>query len=75
MVLLLSNSIGTVDQPYRGSVSAVFYHLLFWKKPYQVGDRIGQIHIEKVIPLSFRETDQLSETDRADGGFGSTGKN
>lgn len=42
--------------------------------PYRVGDRVGQIYLEKVIDFEFEETRDLSETDRGWGGFGSTGK-
>lgn len=41
--------------------------------PYKIGDRIGQIYLEEVIPMDFIEVDELSETDRGIGGFGSTG--
>ena len=42
--------------------------------PYQVGDRVGQIYLETVIPIDFSLVDELSDTPRGDGGFGSTGK-
>ena len=42
--------------------------------PYKVGDRIGQIYLEEIIPIDFIEVEELSETDRGSGGFGSTGK-
>jgi dUTP pyrophosphatase len=41
--------------------------------PYQVGDRIGQIYLEEVIPIEFEEVEELSETVRGTGGFGSSG--
>lgn len=42
--------------------------------PYKEGERIGQIYLEEVIPIEFEEVEELSETDRGDGGFGSSGK-
>ena len=42
--------------------------------PFKVGDRIGQIYLEKVIPIEFEEVEELSQTDRGTGGFGSTNK-
>ena len=42
--------------------------------PFKVGDRIGQIYLEEVIPIEFVEVDELDETVRGDGGFGSTGR-
>ena len=41
--------------------------------PYQVGERIGQIYLEEVTPIEFEEVEELSETIRGAGGFGSTG--
>lgn len=41
--------------------------------PYHVGERIGQIYLEEVIPIEFEEVEELSETIRGTGGFGSTG--
>lgn len=41
---------------------------------YKVGDRIGQIIIMPYPKISFKEVDKLSSTERAEGGFGSTGE-
>jgi dUTP pyrophosphatase len=72
--MLLSNSPGTIDAGYRGEIMAVFYAIPFISKPYKVGERIFQLLIKKVSPVEFVETDKLSETDRGNGGYGSTGK-
>ena len=73
--LALSNSVGVIDSGYRGELQATF------KKEngldslaYKVGDRIAQIMIIPYPPIEFDEVDDLSETERGDGGFGSTGK-
>lgn len=42
--------------------------------PFKVGDRIGQIYLEEVIPIEFEEVEELTETERGTNGFGSTGK-
>lgn len=42
--------------------------------PYKVGDRIGQIYLEEIIPIEFEEVKELSTTERNTGGFGSSGK-
>lgn len=42
--------------------------------PFKVGDRVAQMYFEPVWDAKFIETNELSDTDRADGGFGSTGK-
>lgn len=72
--MVLSNSVGTVDRGYRGEVTAVFYHVLPWKKPYDVGERFAQIHLSVQPKIEFVETDSLSESERGSGGYGSTGK-
>lgn len=43
------------------------------KFPYEVGDRIGQVYLEKIIPIEWEEVTELSETERGEGGHGSTG--
>ena len=42
--------------------------------PYLIGDRVGQMYLEKIIPIEFEEVNSLVETKRGSGGFGSTGK-
>jgi len=73
--LTLSNSVGVIDSGYRGELQATF------KKTngldslaYKVGDRIAQIMIIPHPPIEFDAVDELSDTERGDGGFGSTGK-
>lgn len=72
--MLLSNCQGTIDELYRGEVSAVFYHVMTNMERYHVGDRIGQIKIGVTLPIEFEEVDALSETERGIGSYGSTGK-
>lgn len=47
--------------------------LQYPKFPFNVGDRIGQIYLEEIIPIEFEEVDELLETKRGQGGFGHTG--
>lgn len=71
----LSNAEGTLDFGYRGEVAAVFYHILPDMPRYKVGDRIGQIKLGFTYPLDFEFVDEINmNTDRGEGGFGSTGK-
>lgn len=42
--------------------------------PFKVGDKIGQVYLEEVIDVTFDETDELDDTDRGIGGFGSSGR-
>ena len=72
--MVLSNSVGTVDDLYRGEVSAIFYHVFPEMPRYRVGDRIGQIKLGFTLPLEFEEVDELGRTLRGDGGYGSTGR-
>lgn len=48
--------------------------LIYSEFPFKVGDRIGQIYLEEVIPIEFDEDTELIETSRGEGGFGSSGK-
>lgn len=79
--LLLSNSVGVIDSGYRGEVvlkfkSALFEDstYIFGHDEYNIGDRIGQIIIMPIPHIEFNEVDELTETERGQGGFGSTGK-
>lgn len=71
--MVLSNCEGTIDELYTGEVSAVFYHVFPNMERYKVGQRIGQIKIGITTPIEFVVVDELSETERNDGGYGSTG--
>jgi dUTP pyrophosphatase len=73
--LILSNSVGVIDSGYRGEIQATF------KKEngldslaYKVGDRICQIMIIPHPTIEFEEVNELNNTERGEGGFGSTGK-
>ena len=72
--MVLSNAVGTIDELYRGEVSAVFYHVFPGMPRYRVGDRIGQIKLGFTLPIEFEEVDELGRTARGDGGYGSTGR-
>ena len=73
--MILSNGIGTGDEGYRGEYKAVFYHLLKDLPSYEIGDRIIQCQLVERDDehYSIRYVDTLSDTERGDGGFGSTG--
>jgi len=47
---------------------------LYEEFPFEVGDRVGQVYLEEVVPIEFIEVNELSESKRGDGGFGSTNK-
>ena len=71
--MVFSNCEGTIDELYTGEVSAVFYHIFPNMERYKVGQRIGQIKIGTTMPVEFVVVDELDETERNDGGYGSTG--
>ncbi len=73
--LILTNCVGVVDSDYRGSISFKFKSHLegAYSKSYSIGDRIGQIVFKKIETPTLFQVDELSETDRGNGGFGHTG--
>jgi dUTP pyrophosphatase len=71
--LQLSNSVGVIDSGYRGEVQATFNKLHHKVEQYKVGDRVAQIIILPYPKIQLVETDKLSDSERGDGGFGSTG--
>ena len=75
--LMLSNCVGVVDSGYRGELQATFNKVnqnSQAENDYKVGDRIAQIMIVPHPDIQFEEADELSDTERGEGGFGSTGK-
>jgi dUTP pyrophosphatase len=75
--LMLSNCVGVVDSGYRGELQATFNKInqnSIAENDYKVGDRVAQIMIIPHPPIEFKEVNDLSETERGEGGFGSTGK-
>lgn len=68
------NSPGTIDGDYRGEVGVILINHSGEDFVVNVGDRIAQLVIGMVVKLDFDEVDNLDETERGSGGFGSTGK-
>ena len=73
--LLLSNSVGVLDSGYRGEVmfKFKFSNCDYSENTYEIGERIGQIIILPYPQIEFEEAEELSETERGNGGYGSTG--
>ncbi len=73
--MILCNSIGTIDAGYRGEVKAMFY-ADHESRPYNVGDKIAQLVVPECLAteVEFVEVDELGDSSRGEGGFGSTGK-
>ena len=68
------NAPGTIDADYRGEVGVLLVNLS--NEPFTIvsGDRIAQLVVAKVEQIEWKPTSQLSDTERGEGGFGSTGK-
>ena len=62
--------ISDYDKSYK--IIENYSALTYEEFPYKVGDRIGQIYLEEVIPMEFEILDLLKPTTRGEGGFGST---
>jgi len=67
------NTPGTIDASYRGEVCVILAN--FSDEPFEIhtGDRIAQLVLQKVETINFEEVDDLSTTERSDGGFGHSG--
>lgn len=68
------NTPGTIDADYRGEVGVILINLGPHRFEAKAGDRIAQMVIARVPQAKLVEVDELSETNRGAGGFGSTGK-
>lgn len=85
--LILGNSVGVLDSGYRGEVVFKFKPMPTYQEnefgrtvfdicnyqSYSIGDRIGQIIIMPIPKIEFIEVDELSDSERGNGGFGSSG--
>ncbi|MEC7806835.1 MAG: dUTP diphosphatase [Pseudomonadota bacterium] len=67
------NSPGTIDSDYRGEVSVLLVNLGNEIFSFNRGDRIAQIVFSKVEQVQLEEVEELYESDRGTGGYGSTG--
>lgn len=68
------NTPGTVDSDYRGEIKVIIYNHGNEDFIINNGDRIAQMVLSPVIKINFEETNNLPDTVRGQGGFGSTGK-
>ena len=72
--LRLSNSIGLIDGGYRGEIMASCDNIKDIEYKVERGQRLFQLVAADCSPISYKIQNNLSETSRGDGGFGSTGK-
>ena len=68
------NSPGTIDADYRGEIGVILVNLSNTSFTIQPGDRIAQLVVAKFEQIDWLPMNELSDTKRGEGGFGSTGK-
>ncbi|MEK9716800.1 MAG: dUTP diphosphatase [Pelagibacteraceae bacterium] len=73
--LTVLNTPGTVDADYRGEIKVILINLSSENYIVKKGDRIAQMVLCPIVKASFELVDELPESLRSSGGFGSTGKN
>lgn len=68
------NSPGTIDADYRGEIKVILVNLS--KEPFTIepGERIAQIVFAQIEQITWRDVNNISITERGDGGFGHTGR-
>jgi dUTP pyrophosphatase len=71
--LSLLNTPGTIDSDYRGEIKVILINLSNETAVVNTGERIAQIVIAKYEKVKLQEVDELTDTDRGEGGFGHTG--
>jgi len=71
--MTLRNCVGVIDSGYRGPVVLKFKSEKHSAFNYNIGDRVAQLMIMPYPQINFIEVDELSDSDRGIGGFGSTG--
>ena len=69
-----ANKVGVIDSDYRGQVMVALHNHSQEDQVVNPGERVAQLIITPVFTPGSREVDDLSETDRGSGGFGSTGR-
>ena len=69
-----ANKVGVIDSDYRGEVRVVLLNHSKQEQTIVPGERVAQLIITPVLTPAYEETEELSDTQRGVGGFGSTGK-
>lgn len=71
--LTVLNSPGTIDADYRGDIGVILVNLSNEEVTIEPKERVAQLVIAKYTQAEWEEVNELTETDRGEGGFGSTG--
>jgi dUTP pyrophosphatase len=69
-----ANKVGVIDSDYRGEIKVVLLNHSGTEQTVAPGERIAQMIITPVLTPAYEEVEELTDTDRGTGGFGSTGK-
>ena len=69
-----ANKVGVVDSDYRGEIKVALHNHGKEAQTVEKGERIAQMVIAPYLSVDYEEADELSETERGEGGFGSTGR-
>ena len=69
-----ANKVGVIDADYRGELMVSLYNHSGETRTVECGDRIAQLVIAPYLTARFQEAEELDDTERGKGGFGSTGK-
>jgi dUTP pyrophosphatase len=72
--ITVMNAPGTIDAGYRGEIKVILANHTDSDYPVAKGDKIAQLVIQEVVEAHFIESEELNNSDRNIGGFGSTGK-
>ena len=70
-----ANKVGVIDSDYRGEIKVALFNHSNEVRTVAKGERIAQMVIAPYLRVEYEEVDELSTTQRGEGGFGSTGKN
>lgn len=71
--IIVTNSIGIIDSNYRGSVGVILQNLSTSDFVINQGDRVAQAILFKSEPIEWKEVEELSDTNRSEAGYGSSG--
>ena len=69
-----ANKVGVIDCDYRGEIIVALHNHGAKEQVVEAGERVAQLVVTPYIPCEFEEADELSDTVRGSGGFGSTGQ-
>lgn len=74
--MMLKNSVGIIDSGFRGEIRFRFLNVSkhLAAEIYTIGERVGQMMIIPIPTVEFEEADELTETQRGEGGYGSSGQ-